>query len=167
MGDVKEAHMIDMGSIQAALGSLKAAGDIAKSLMDLKTTAEIQSKVIELQREILSAQSSAISAQMDQSSLLQEKRELEVKMASMEAWEAEAKRYKLTDYGGGTFAYTLKEGMENGEPSHAVCPTCYQKRRKSIFQNTGDDGVGRSVMNCPTCDKNYHLGKADYSQFKF
>jgi len=29
--------MIDIGSIQAAIGSLKTAGDIAKGLMDLKT----------------------------------------------------------------------------------------------------------------------------------
>jgi formate dehydrogenase maturation protein FdhE len=159
--------MIDIGSIQAAIGSLKTAGDIAKGLMDLKTTTEIQSKVIELQREILSAQSSAISAQDAQSALLQEKRALEAKMAEMEAWEDEAKRYELTSYGGQTFAYALKEGMEKGEPFHSICPTCYQKRTKSILQLHGTDAFGRKKMYCPVCQKMYPLGTPQARDFPF
>ena len=151
--------MIDMGSIQAAIGSLKTAGDIAKGLIQLKTTAEIQSKIIELQSVILAAQSSALAAQSDQFSMLEEKRKLEAKVAEVEAWENEAKRYQLTDHGGGTFTYLLKEGMENGEPPHSICPTCYGNRRKSILQWKGTSLSRQKLMLCPACNHAFTLGK--------
>ncbi len=159
--------MIDMGSIQAAIGSLKTAGDIAKGFMQLKTTAEIQSKVIELQSEILAAQSGALAAQSDQSSLLEEIRQLKARMAEIEGWENEAKRYKLTDYGAGTFAYQLKTGMENGEPPHSLCPNCFQNRKKSILQTMGNpkDTDSRRLMMCPACDGRFPLGKVAAGNF--
>ncbi len=159
--------MTYMGSIQAAIGSLKAAGDIAKGFMQLKTTAEIQSKVIELQSVILAAQSSALAAQSDQFSLLDEIRQIKTKMAEIEGWENETKRYKLTDYGGGTFAYLLKEGMEHGESPHSLCPNCFQNRKKSVLQTLGNpkDGDSRKLMLCPSCDKRFPLGKVPPGNF--
>ena len=55
-------------------------------------------------------------------------------MAQLEAWEAEKKRYRLTDYGGGTFAYELKPETAEGELSHRICAACYQQGHKSILQ---------------------------------
>ncbi len=143
--------MIDMGSIQAAIGSLKAAGDIAKGMVDLKTAAEIQSKVIELQREILSAQSSALFAQSEQLVLLQTKRDLEEKMAQMEGWKDEKERYQLAEYGRGCLAYALKPSMEQGEPFHCLCAQCYQRGKKSILQIVRWEIGTRPVMQCFDC----------------
>ena len=89
--------MVDMSMITGGLASLKAAKDIAEGLVSLRDTAKFQGAVVELQGKILAAHA-------DQFSLLERVRELEAKMAQLEAWEAEKKRYNLTDYGGGTFA---------------------------------------------------------------
>ncbi len=151
--------IMDMGSIAAAVTNLKAAGDIAKGMIQLKTTAEIQSKVIELQSVILAAQSSALAAQSDQFSLLEKSRQLESQITEMEAWKKEAERYELTDYGGGTYAYDLKPGKEQGEPPHCICAACYQKGQKSILQNKGGGKFsGRDKMHCPSCGETFMLG---------
>ncbi|MGC1667077.1 MAG: hypothetical protein WA767_02455 [Pseudolabrys sp.] len=42
-------------------------------------------------------------------------------VANFETWETEKKRYALKGYGGGTFAYELKEAEANGEPIHRAC----------------------------------------------
>ena len=62
-------------------------------------------------------------------------------VANFETWETEKKRYALKGYGGGTFAYELKEAEANGEPIHR--PVClYQRGRISILQNNGAPLVG-------------------------
>lgn len=159
--------MIDAGSIAALLGSLKTAGDIAKGLIELKSIAEIQGKVIELQRIILTAHESALSAQASQAVLLEEKRKLETKLAQIEDWKDEANRYELTDYGGGTFAYKLKSGMENGEPIHAICPECYQKRHKSILQTIGFNNWNQKIVHCISCNNKVALGEINLNDCGF
>ncbi len=116
-----------VAEVFAGLGALKSAFDIAKGLKDIDNAARRNAAVIELQEKILAAQSA-------QSDLVELIRELEQKVASFERWEAEKKRYKLTDFGGGTFAYLLKPEATNGEPSHRICAQCYQKSEKSILQ---------------------------------
>jgi hypothetical protein len=121
--------MVEMSMITSGLASLKAAKDIAEGLVNLRDTAKFQGAVVELQGKILAAHA-------DQFALLERVRELETKVAEFEAWETEKKRYKLTDYGGGTFAYELKPEAAEGEPLHRVCPSCcYQKRHRSIFNS--------------------------------
>jgi hypothetical protein len=149
--------MVDMASISAAVTGLKTATDIAKGLMDLKTTAEVQGKVIELQGVILAAQSSALAAQSDQFTLLERIRELEREMAQLEAWDAEKKRYKLKDYGGGTFAYELKPEEARGEPMHRVCAACYQKRHIAILQFVGQSS-GQDHYRCLACKTDQWFG---------
>jgi len=41
-------------------------------------------------------------------------------VASIETWNVEKGRYKLTDYGGGTFAYALKPEEAQDEPPHRI-----------------------------------------------
>jgi hypothetical protein len=41
---------------------------------------------------------------------------LEKEVATLKAWDADKKRYKLTELRPGVTAYMLKEGMEDGEP---------------------------------------------------
>lgn len=70
-------------------------------------------------------QESILSAQAAQATLIEMVRELETKMARMEAWDADKQRYELKDLRRGFFVYIPKEGMENGEPPHAICTNCY------------------------------------------
>jgi hypothetical protein len=118
----------------------------------------VQGKVIELQGVILAAQSSALAAQSDQLALLEDIRGLKQKMADLEAWAAEKKRYKLTDYGGGTFAYALKPDAAEGEPAHRVCADCYQKGHKSILQFIMTTVNRQERHICPSCKTEFNFG---------
>jgi hypothetical protein len=149
--------MPDIISIAAAIGGLKTAADITKGFLDLKETAAVQGKVIELQGVILNAQSSALAAQSDQLGLLEEVRGLKAKMAELEAWDAQKKRYALTDYGGGTFAYALKPASANGEPLHRICPACYEKGRRSVLQNHGRNAYHQEMASCPACETKFNF----------
>jgi hypothetical protein len=144
--------MVDAGSIAAAIGSLKAAAELTKGFLDLKEAAAVQGKVIELQGLILAAQTSALAAHSDQFALLEEIRSLKTKMAELEAWAAEKERYQLKDFGGGTFAYELKQGEANGEPPHRICAACYQKGHKSILQTRGRNAFKQDMTFCPSCN---------------
>jgi hypothetical protein len=154
--------MVDMGTIASAVGSLNAAAQIAKGLLSLHDMQAVQSKVIELQGVILAAQSSALAAQSDQFTLLERVRELETKMAQLEAWETEKKRYALKDFGGNTFAYELKHEEARGEPMHRICPKCYAKGHKSILQSHGKNAVEQDLYQCTECKTEYGFGPPIY-----
>jgi hypothetical protein len=149
--------MIDAGSIAAAIGSLKTAADIAKGFLDLKEAAAVQGRVIELQGVILSAQSSALAAQSEQMTSLDRIRQLERQIAHLEAWDMEKKRYQLAEVAPGLTAYSLKPGMENGEPPHQICASCYNKGHKSPLQvETRYPGMAE-VLVCHDCGSELYV----------
>jgi hypothetical protein len=148
--------MVDL-AIGAAISGLKTAGEIAGSFIKMRDEAMIQAKVIELQSVILAAQSSALAAQGEQFALLEEKRRFEQKIVEFEDWAAEKQRYELKAIGSGAFAYAIKPGMENGEPSHWLCAVCFNKRHRSFLQSHGNvhPKTGRRTdtaqWTCSTC----------------
>lgn len=143
--------MVDVATISGAVSSLQTAAQIAKSLIGLRDTAMIQGKVIELQSAILAAQSSALTAQSEQSTLIERIRELEKKIADLEAWETEKERYALREISPGAIAYLVKASAQGSEPVHAICTNCYQHGRKSILQwFVGGFGTD-ATFDCPSC----------------
>ena len=144
--------MVDLGSIQAALGSLKIASDILGSMKDLRDAAKLQSLTIDLQAAILDAQRGAIDAQLEQTSLIDRIRALEEEVARMKAWDAEKERYALTDLGNGRFVYTLKDSADTAEPEHHLCQNCFNHGQKSILQKESL-AVGRTkLLVCHSCN---------------
>lgn len=136
--------MVDVAWIPPLLTSLKTAADLTKTIVNLRDAAALQSKVIELQLAILSAQNSALAAQNEQSLLLERIRTLEQDVADMKAWEAEQEKYELSEVYPGAFAYVLKEQAQAAEPSHWLCTTCYQERKKGVMnfqERAGRDKV--------------------------
>ena len=99
------------------VSAFKAAMDISKGIKDLDDRTRRNEAVIELQEKILGAQSA-------QSALIQAVGDLEKEVARLKAWDADKQRYKLAELRPGVVAYTLKEGMENGEPVHKLCTAC-------------------------------------------
>lgn len=148
--------------IAAALTSLKAAAEIAKAMIGLHDAATIQAKIIELNREILSAQASALAANEAQSALLQRVGDLEKEIADMKAWETEREKYELKQVGErGAFAYTLKEQSGTSEPSHSLCPNCYEDGRKSILQPKLRSGLGEMLF-CLRCRAEIHVKDVEF-----
>ena len=144
--------MVDLGSIQAAIGGLQAAGNIAKSMIGNRDATALQAKTIELQKAILAAQDSALTAKTDQASLIDRIRDLEEEVARSKTWDAEKERYELIQVGDrSTLAYTLKEGVESSEHPHQLCTNCFTDGKKSILQEEVHS-VGRAhVLVCHRC----------------
>jgi hypothetical protein len=138
------------GEILAGIGAVKAAYDMAKALKDINDATVRNRAVIELQEKILVAREA-------QTALLDRVSTLEKEMARFEAWEREKGRYKLTDFGGGTFAYLLKPEEANGEPPHRICATCYQKGQKSILQFS-HNVEGQDWFECHGCGTRLAFG---------
>ncbi len=150
--------MTDAATISAGLQSLKAAFDIGKALTNLSISAEIKSRIIEMNGKILAAQESAIASRDYQSALLKQIGDLEKHIAELEAWDAEKQKYELinirdektTKNFGPAFARALKADAGTSEPSHLVCPDCYEKREKTILQEESRAGNIR-VLFCQRC----------------
>ncbi len=115
-----------VAEVIAGLGAFKTMFDIAKAMKDMDDAVKRNAAVFDLGEQIISAQARYTAA-------LEEVRELKEKLSKLEAWEADKQRYKLTDVGRGVLAYALKEGMENGEPAHQLCASCYQAANKSML----------------------------------
>lgn len=140
-----------MVDIAAGYTALKAAYDITKGLKDIDDRVKLNAAVIELQERILSAQEATAEAR-------ERLRELETQLAERDAWETMASRYVLKDYGGSPFAYELLSDRADGEPVHRICPTCYQKRSRSILQYKYCDNTKRDHYSCSACCTEFVFG---------
>ncbi|MCF8706797.1 hypothetical protein [Rhizorhapis sp. SPR117] len=140
-----------IAEISAGLSSLKAAKDIVQGLNALKTETSINETKIQLQSLILDAQQGLFSAQQEQVTVAKRIEELEQEILRLKDWTAEKQRYEAADTGKGSLAYKLKHGMENGEPSHWLCPTCFHNGKKSYLQPE-TLAVGRTeILRCHPC----------------
>jgi hypothetical protein len=148
---------MDMTAITGLATSLRSAVEITKAMKDIHDANLIQTKVFELTREILSAQTCALDANTAQTALLEENRGLRDKVAKLETWQAEKTRYQLTEVGEGLTAYTLKPGLEHGEPKHVICANCFQDGIKSVLQ-TETRFPGRcEVLVCHRCGADLYI----------
>lgn len=150
--------MADMGAIASVAASFKALKDIAQTMVGLRDAQVFQAKMIEFQDAILDAQNSLFAAHEERSALIEQVRDLEKQMADFKAWEAEKQRYQLIDFGGGTFAYVLKEEASGSEPPHRICAACYQKEQKSILQFLKRNVHGQEHYVCPACKNDFNFG---------
>lgn len=142
--------MVDISAIGAAVASFNAAKNIAQAMIGLRDAAAFQRKMIEFQSAILDAQSAAFSANDERTALIEKIRNLERTVAEIEAWETEKQRYDLKEVTARAFAYVLKPQAQGSEPPHWICPSCYQKRQKSILQGQESATFGWS-HRCPSC----------------
>lgn len=126
------------------ISAFKAAMDITKGLKDIDDRTRLNEAVIELQEKILGAQAA-------QALLIQQVSELEKEVAGLKAWDTDKQRYELKDLGRGFFAFIPKQGVENGEPPHAICANCYQKGFKSFLQSSGHPMIHDRSWDCPAC----------------
>ena len=139
-----------VGEVFAGLGAIKTAFDIAKGLKDIDDAARRNAAVIVLQEKIL-------TAQQEQMALVERIGELEKQIERFETWEAEKKRYKLTDYGGGTFAYALKPEEAQGEPQHRICAHCYESGHRALLQFL-HKSEGQDYFDCLRCKTKQAFG---------
>ncbi|WP_447727307.1 hypothetical protein [Sphingomonas koreensis] len=150
--------MVGLAEAAAALSSLSAAMDVAKGIQALDANTKVKLATIDLMEKILSAQQHAFASQQAQAELQSRIKELEGKLASLEGWEIDKNRYHLHRYPAGAVVYVLKDGDEADEPSHCLCPACFENSRKSILQHRMLDRGGEDAA-CPACGAEFKLVK--------
>jgi hypothetical protein len=138
------------GEVLAGLSAFKMMFDIAKSLKDMNDTVKRNAAVADLWEQIISAQTRYAAA-------VEEIGHLEKELTRFKTWEAEKQRYKLTEVGHGMTTYTLKEGMENGEPAHHLCASCYNNGHKSVLQTETRNPGRCEVMVCHRCGSDLYI----------
>lgn len=148
-----------LGEAVMGLSALKTALDVAKGLKGIDDAVRVNAAVIELQENILAAQEA-------QATLVKRVGELEAEVARLKAWDGEKQRYQLTNVGSGVLAYALKDGMENGEPPHQLCTSCFQAGFKSMLnKQTWNPGLA-SVLICNDCGWYAYLSGIAHSDHK-
>lgn len=145
--------MVD--GIGMALTSLKAASDLGKSLLELRDTAKISATTVELLGKVAAATQLTLAAQAEQAALRTEVEDLKRQIVGFENWNSEKERYELKQLVRGFVAYVVKPSMRRGEPAHAICPNCYERRIKSILQSNGKTVVYDHAWNCPSCKTSF------------
>jgi hypothetical protein len=141
-----------VGEALGALSAFSTMFGIAKSMKDMNDAVVRNQAVYDLTEQILTAQEKYAAA-------IEQVRELERQVATFENWDAEAKRYEMRDFGGGTIAYALKQSMANGEPPHNLCSACFQNRKKGILQPTGPNAYKQTMVKCAECGRDFALGQ--------
>lgn len=141
--------------IATALASIKSLAEIAKITSDVKASAQVIQKTAELNITILALQEKMSTVLTEKDALLQEKKDLEQKITQFDHWETEAARYELKEIALDVFMYTVKPSAAIGEPSHWLCPNCYEDKRKSIIQR--DSTISKAFYACPNCKHQFHF----------
>jgi hypothetical protein len=156
--------MSEISAIAAATGALNSAVQIAKTALALRDETKLREAVIELQGIILTAQANALTAQTRQLELVEQKRDLETKVAEYDRWERERTRYELLDMPPGVLAYRVKEDARGKEPSHLLCATCFENRRKSYLHVIGEKSRGYDYLHCQFCNTKLERRHGDYAR---
>jgi hypothetical protein len=87
-------------------------------------------------------------SQSQYEALAEVKRQLEQKIMEYEEWDSEAGRYELKEIAKGIFVYVLKPEHASGEPTHWLCPNCFQERQKSILSKPAVDYMNYKCHRC-------------------
>ena len=149
---------LDVGVVNQTLGSLKAAADVAESAKVMDDIARVKGKVVEMLDLILSAHGAAVQTQAQLLEMLQENHELKSQLNKVQQWDGIASRYRLKDFGDGTFAYELDPALTDQEPSHLLCSNCFQVQRKSILQYSHTTHTQQRLYRCNGCSNDVVLG---------
>ncbi|WDR06565.1 hypothetical protein PSQ90_03630 [Devosia rhodophyticola] len=142
------------GELMTGMTIFKSLLDTASGLKDIHDATLRDQVAFMLQKQILEAQAA-------QFALVEEVGNLKTKLSKLENWETEKLRYKLERQDPGVFMYGLKPDMDNGEPDHKLCATCYNDGQKSILHT--DHGSGLTYWKCQKCGFEEHSGRFNIS----
>lgn len=139
-----------MDWIAGAYQGVKTARDMAKGLADLNTDVAVKTRAHELLDVILDVYDKLFEAQTQRTALTSRIAELEEENRRHKDWVAEKSRYALHQIEGGGYVYRLKPAHQSTEPSHDLCPSCYEDSIKSILQYKGYVS-GHKAYTCKRC----------------
>lgn len=131
--------------IVAAVQSAKTLAELVKAANSLSNHSQMLTAVHSVQEKLTDALTAHLASQEKQAALAEEVRELKKQIADVENWETEMQRYSLFQFPTGALAYSIKPGMEQGQPTHYLCTSCVDKKQKSTLQPNG------RYLRCTVC----------------
>jgi hypothetical protein len=138
----------------AVIGALKTMRDLVSGMKDSAEKRHLAAAVEDMQAKFISLQGTIIETREALATAQELARAAEQKAMDAEDWTRQAERYVLKEITPGLFAYSLKPGMEQGEPQHTLCATCFSNHKKSFLQRSQ---VGPSVAyKCHDCGASTH-----------
>lgn len=140
--------------VSGTVQSIRLLWDIVQANKSLTDYNKLVAAVSEVNADLISAQAAAIASQKNELTLTQRVRELEQEVMALKNWEREAERYLLTEIAGGTYAYRLKPGMENGEPPYSLCTHCFGNPKKEPLQ-AGPRVGNMNTLRCVGCNATF------------
>jgi len=143
--------------IDAITSPLKAAGESIKELIEIRDQVKFGEEAAKLYSQILAALQGAVAAQTREAALLNVISDLKRRLVDLDTWETEKNRYVLEKLPPGVFVYTLKPEMAGSDDEHSICPTCYQRGKKSILHSTAS-GNGIYRLMCKECGTKLEVG---------
>jgi hypothetical protein len=138
--------------IAGVVHSVRMLMDLLKANKSLANYNELVSAVSEVNADLLSAQATALTSQKNEMALIKRNSELEKEIVELKNWQREAERYQLTEVTPGIPAYVVKPGMENGEPSHALCANYFTRKQKSFLQH---NAARPAQLQCAHCKSEF------------
>lgn len=144
--------------LTAAMASLKVAGELALAAVSAQQRAKVQEALTEVNERLHKTSAAALASLEQVTTLRGRVQELEAENRRLRDWETEAQRYALREVAKGVFAYLEKDNVQPPQAAVKLCPTCYQRREKSVLQQQ-DVLVGRQLkLTCFACkfDVTFH-----------
>src|SRR5262245_28439080 len=125
---------IDLKDVATIGTLLSQAVPLIKKLRESKLSDANSSELANLTDIVSDTSGRLFAVQSALLALQQENAELGVKLARMQDWETQKKRYKLATPFPGCMVYALQKSMSDGEVAHYLCASCYQRGEKSLLQ---------------------------------
>ena len=141
-----------LAEIAALATTILNASKALKGLLESVEDAKARKIISEVQGQFIEIQSELLAIQANYQALAEAKRGVEAKLVTYEKWDSEASRYELKEIASGIVVYVLKSDNAHGEPSHWLCPACFQESKKSILQKPRVDYLD---YKCPRCQ--FHI----------
>jgi hypothetical protein len=104
------------------------------------------------------------AAEEERSALLGKIHRLEEEVASFKAWEQQKQRYVLEELSSGVFAYAVRQGEHASEPMHWLCPTCFERRERTILQREYRSYAQVLTLLCHSCKTILYVARSPQSQ---
>jgi hypothetical protein len=153
---------------------LKELGQVIEALRKLesaKLKAEQLDAVIAARTAVLAAFNGIDDLVAQKDAMASELRELRSRLEALDAWREVEGRYNLvkTDFGG--FVYT-QAADDDPEPPHFLCAHCFEGKRRSILQPTGQsnrqNGSDRwfAEYKCNSCEATVSFGQVALREHK-
>lgn len=131
-----------MTGIGEAVTAVRGAYAIARSAKDITDKVKLDTAVSEVLDALGNAQSALLELQQQHFELIDENRELKLKVSKEERFD----QYRMEKTPVGYFILNLKEEFVNVDnPSHAICHVCREKGIKSILNEA------EAFYSCPNC----------------